>query len=67
VLCWFSQIALALGYVHKQKVLHRDIKSSNVFLSAVGKCKLGDFGISKVLENTVDAALTVVGTPFNLR
>ena len=50
---------MALEYVHRRRVLHRDLKSQNVFLTANNTIKLGDFGISKVLENTCDAALTV--------
>jgi NIMA (never in mitosis gene a)-related kinase len=45
-------------------MLHRDLKSQNVFLTANNTVKLGDFGISKVLENTNDVAMTVQGTPY---
>jgi NIMA (never in mitosis gene a)-related kinase len=55
---------LALEYVHGRKVLHRDIKTSNIFLTGNNTVKLGDFGISKVLENTGGCAMTVVGTPY---
>jgi NIMA (never in mitosis gene a)-related kinase 1/4/5 len=44
--------------------LHRDIKSQNIFLTTNGTVKLGDFGISKILESTHEAAMTVVGTPY---
>ncbi|CAF4426268.1 unnamed protein product, partial [Rotaria magnacalcarata] len=50
ILDWFVQITLALKHVHDRKVLHRDIKSQNVFLTRDGCAKLGDFGISKVLN-----------------
>ena len=44
------ELASALAYCHHElKLLHRDLKPQNVFLSASGKVKLGDFGLSKVL------------------
>lgn len=55
---------MALEYVHGRKILHRDLKSQNIFLTANNTIKLGDFGISKVLESTCDQALTVQGTPY---
>lgn len=44
---------MGLKQIHDKKVLHRDIKSANIFISKEGKFKIGDFGISKVLETTV--------------
>lgn len=61
---WFVQICLALEYVHARKVIHRDIKTQNVFLTGNNTIKVGDFGISKVLESTTQVANTVVGTPY---
>jgi NIMA (never in mitosis gene a)-related kinase len=54
IMNWFVQLCMALEYIQARKVLHRDIKSSNVFLTRNNTIKLGDFGISKVLENTND-------------
>jgi NIMA (never in mitosis gene a)-related kinase len=51
-------------YIHDKKILHRDIKTQNIFLTSNGTIKLGDFGISKVLENSITSAKTVVGTPY---
>ncbi|KAL4225202.1 hypothetical protein ACF0H5_015893 [Mactra antiquata] len=63
---WFIQIIMAVQYIHSKKVLHRDLKAENVFLTKKNVIKIGDFGISKVLENTVDVAQTIVGTPSYL-
>ncbi len=65
IMMWFCQLTMALQYMHALKVLHRDLKSSNIFVTQdLSIVKLGDFGISRVLEGTVDAAVTVVGTPY---
>mmetsp|Transcript_860 Transcript_860/g.2064 ORF Transcript_860/g.2064 Transcript_860/m.2064 type:complete len:546 (-) Transcript_860:14-1651(-) len=64
ILDWFVQICLAMKHVHDRKVLHRDLKSQNVFLTRQGRVKLGDFGIARVLKTTIDKAVTMVGTPY---
>ena len=64
ILNWFLQILMALDFIHKKKILHRDIKSSNIFLTTSGTVKIGDFGISKLLNSTTDDANTMVGTPY---
>lgn len=48
---WFVQLTLGLKCIHTNKILHRDIKSNNIFLNSNGVVKIGDFGISKVLES----------------
>lgn len=64
ILDWFTQISLAIKHCHDRKILHRDLKSQNVFLTSKNTAKLGDFGIAKVLSHTLDKAKTVVGTPY---
>jgi NIMA (never in mitosis gene a)-related kinase len=66
VLRWFTQAILALKYIHDSKILHRDLKSGNFFLSKSGNMKMGDFGIAKVLECTAACAQTQIGTPYYL-
>ncbi|XP_061593926.1 serine/threonine-protein kinase Nek1 isoform X2 [Cololabis saira] len=66
ILDWFAQICLALKHVHDQKILHRDIKSQNIFLTKDGTVQLGDFGIARVLNSTVELARTCIGTPYYL-
>ena len=66
VLDWVAQIALALDHIHALRVMHRDLKTQNIFLGRGGVVKLGDFGISRVLERTDDFATTVAGTPYYL-
>lgn len=64
ILHWFVQIALAIHYMHENKVLHRDIKTQNIFLLGNGRLVLGDLGISKVLDGTMAFARTQIGTPY---
>ena len=59
-------LCLALQYIHGKKILHRDVKSTNVFLDRTLKVRLGDFGVAKVLGASKKMAKTVVGTPFYL-
>uniref|UniRef100_A0A672I2N2 non-specific serine/threonine protein kinase n=1 Tax=Salarias fasciatus TaxID=181472 RepID=A0A672I2N2_SALFA len=66
ILDWFVQICLALKHVHDRKILHRDIKSQNIFLTRDGTVQLGDFGIARVLNSTVEFARTCIGTPYYL-
>jgi NIMA (never in mitosis gene a)-related kinase len=63
---WFSQLAAGLAYVHQNKIVHRDIKTANIFLTGNDVIKIGDFGIAKVLATTAEMANTMVGTPYYL-
>ncbi|XP_060095935.1 serine/threonine-protein kinase Nek4 isoform X2 [Heteronotia binoei] len=61
---WFIQIAMALQYLHEKRILHRDLKTQNVFLTRSNVIKVGDLGIARVLENKYDMASTLIGTPY---
>ena len=57
-------MALGLHFMHENRILHRDIKLQNIFLSGDGQVVLGDLGISKLLDSTLDFAKTCIGTPY---
>jgi len=55
-----------MKHIHDRKVLHRDLKSQNIFLTKANMVKLGDFGIAKMLSSTNQMVKTMVGTPYYL-
>ncbi|XP_023015082.2 serine/threonine-protein kinase Nek8 [Leptinotarsa decemlineata] len=59
----FCQILMGLDHIHRRKVIHRDLKTENLFLTGLKAdvIKIGDFGISKNLVNG-KMANTVIGT-----
>lgn len=62
----FAQLTMALKHLHSRKILHRDIKTKNIFVTRSMQIKLGDFGLSKMLESQVSFAQSAVGTPYYL-
>ncbi|KAL3287629.1 hypothetical protein HHI36_002098 [Cryptolaemus montrouzieri] len=63
VMNYFCQILMGLDHIHEKKVIHRDLKCENIFLTGrkAEVVKIGDFGISKLTVKN-NLAKTVVGT-----
>ena len=66
ILHYFYEILQGLYYLHKNRVIHRDLKTLNIFLTENNHIKIGDFGVSKKLINNNIYAYTFVGTPYYL-
>jgi len=60
---YLYELLLAIHYLHSHRIIHRDLKLSNLFLASDNKIKLGDFGLATVLEFSHQKRFTVCGTP----
>lgn len=63
VQCYLQQVISALVYLHGHKVIHRDLKLGNFFLSDKMEIKIGDFGLATKLEFEGEKKRTICGTP----
>ena len=63
VQCYSIQIIKALKYLHSHRVIHRDLKLGNLFISEKMELKVGDFGLATKLEFDGERKRTVCGTP----
>ena len=59
----FIQILEGLNYLHKKFILHRDLKTSNIYLTKKGIVKIGGLNVGKNIEE-IGMALTQIGTPY---
>lgn len=68
VVRFIAGLASALRHVHARRILHRDLKTANVFLTdeAEPNVKLGDFGVSRLFSTETHLAETMCGTPYYL-
>ncbi|TNJ27668.1 Kinase, NEK [Giardia muris] len=63
ILRWVAQLASALWYIHDQKMIHRDLKTQNVFLDEHLNLQIGDFGVARTI-GPGSLATTFVGSPL---
>ena len=63
VQCYLLQIVDALKYLHGNKIIHRDLKLGNLFLSERVEIKLGDFGLATTVLFEGEKKRTICGTP----
>jgi polo-like kinase 1 len=63
VQCYLLQVISALTYLHSHRVIHRDLKLGNFFLSDKMEIKIGDFGLATKLEFDGEKKRTICGTP----
>ncbi|PBC32591.1 Serine/threonine-protein kinase polo [Apis cerana cerana] len=60
---YMKQILDGVNYLHQNKIIHRDLKLGNLFLSDDLQVKIGDFGLATRLEHEGERKKTVCGTP----
>jgi uncharacterized coiled-coil DUF342 family protein len=58
------EVLLGLQYLENERKIHRDIKAANILMSRRGDVKLGDFGASRQLTDTMTKCNTFVGSPY---
>lgn len=61
-----KELGSALQQIHENNIIHRDIKTLNIFLSKDRHIKLGDLGVSKIFNSEIALQGTRVGTPLYL-
>ena len=64
ILLWLAQLCLALSYIHDKQILHRDIKTQNIFIQNEHTIRIGDFGIAKGYNQNQDLGGSLIGTPL---
>jgi NIMA (never in mitosis gene a)-related kinase len=63
VWAWAYELCLAINYLHSHKIMHRDIKCLNIFLDKNNRIKLGDLGLSEIIQEQTTESRSI-GTPL---
>jgi len=63
---FFIQMCIGLRYIHSKRILHRDMKSLNVFLTKEQDIRIGDLGVAKTMSAGSVNGKKAVGTPYYL-
>ena len=58
---YIAQIVMAIGYLHKSRIIYRDMKPENILINEDGYIKLADFGLAKLIDEKL--ANSFCGTP----
>lgn len=62
-LAYFEQICKGVAALHRQSIIHRDIKLQNIIVFPDDQVKIADFGVSKKMNELLSMVETMVGTP----
>ncbi|XP_029641023.1 serine/threonine-protein kinase PLK1 [Octopus sinensis] len=60
---YIRQLIDGVKYIHKNKIIHRDLKLGNMFLNKDMQVKIGDFGLATTVNHEGEKKMTVCGTP----
>ncbi|KAK5782207.1 hypothetical protein RI543_000136 [Arxiozyma heterogenica] len=59
-----KEVLIALKYIHRENIIHRDIKAANILITNSGSVKLCDFGVAAQLNQATLRRQTMAGTPY---